>query len=108
MGEVVESIARSAHMRTLLDRERVSLAEHRDAIRGRSSFPPPKKAPRATFLHGFLLPFSLVVALLRHPTLGRSYLRLTVARALFVALFAVFAFSASDRAGMKRPPGPVV
>ena len=107
MGEAVGSVARS-QLRAFLDRERESLSEHRDAIRGQSLFPPPKRAPRPTFLHGFLLPFSLIVATLRHPTLGRAYLRLTVVRALVVALFAVFAFSASDPERTKHHDGPVV
>lgn len=106
-GEAAGSIAKS-QLRAHLARERESLSEHRDAIRGRSLFPPPKQAPRPTFFHGFLLPFSLMVATLRHPTLGRSYLRLTVVRALFVALFAVLAFSAAERGGTKHHDGPVV
>lgn len=93
--------------RSIVERERLSVSAHRDAVRG-ASFPPPKKAPPGTFLHGFLLPFSLIVATLRHRTLGASFLRLTVVRALCVALLSLVAFSGSDRAGTKHQPGPVV
>jgi hypothetical protein len=99
-------------VRLLVERERLSLSEHRAAMRGRSAFGPPKSAPRGTFLHGFLLPFSLMMALLRHPTLGRPYVRLTLVRTLVVGLFAALAFLGSDRdpsvAESKRSSGPVI
>jgi hypothetical protein len=74
-------------------------------VRG-SSFPAPREAPQGTFLHGFLLPFSLIATTLRHPTLGLTYLRVTVVRALVVGLIAAIAFSSSDIAA-KRPVGPL-
>ncbi len=78
---------------SILGSEKRSLLVHRDLTLRGSAFPHPRVKPRATFAHGFLLPFSLIVATLRHPTLGLSYLRLTVVRALFVAVFAYVAFS---------------
>ncbi|MBS2019912.1 MAG: hypothetical protein JST00_44020 [Deltaproteobacteria bacterium] len=86
---------------SILGSEKRSLLAHRDLTLRGSALPHPRVKPRATFAHGFLLPFSLIVATLRHPTLGLSYLRLTVVRALFVAVFAYVAFShAGPRRGL--------
>ena len=48
----------------ILDRERNAIAAHRAAFRG-SDLPPLSDAHRGTFLHGFFLPFSLIVATMR-------------------------------------------
>jgi hypothetical protein len=52
---------------------------------------------RGRFVHGFLLPFSLIVATLRDPTLRRTYLKVTVLRALAVVVVATLAVATSRR-----------
>jgi hypothetical protein len=94
-------------LRGLVDRERLAVSTHRDAVRV-TRFPPPKASPPATFLHGLLLPFSLILATLRHPTLRGPYLRLVLVRALFVALFASAAIRSSDGPDIERRAGPVI
>jgi len=76
----------------LVARERRSVSVHRDTLRG-TALPPPRASGAATFLHGFLLPFSLVLATLRHPTLGLPYVRITVVRVLIVGVLAAVAFT---------------
>lgn len=90
----VPSVLEPSFRESLVKEGRRSLAAHREAARG-SGFPPPK-ASRPTFFHGFLLPFSLVVATLRHPSLGRTYLKLICVRALVVGIAAAVVFHASD------------
>jgi hypothetical protein len=70
---------------SVIEREKDALAAHRAALRG-SELPAPNDAPRGTFLHGFFLPFSLIVATLRDPQLRGPYLRLTLLRGLLVVL----------------------
>jgi hypothetical protein len=82
-----------------LERERRSVSAHREVLRG-SDLPLPKEAPRGTLLHGFLLPFSLIAATLRHPTLGIAYLRITVVRTLLLGVLACVAFAAAQPLGM--------
>jgi hypothetical protein len=106
-GVVARSSGSPPLVRVLVERERVSLSAHREVARG-SGYPPPKASPRGTFFHGFLLPFSLILATLRHPALGRSYLRVLVARALAVAVLASLALQTSERAGTKHHDGPVI
>jgi hypothetical protein len=78
-----------------IERERVALATHRAAFRG-SELPPPNEAPKGTFVHGFFLPFSLIVATLRDPELRRPYLRVALLRGLFVVLVGVAAVAGGN------------
>jgi hypothetical protein len=80
-------LSRSAVVRE----ERDAWEVHRETIRG-SAFPPARSRRPPTFLHGFLLPFSLIATTLRHPGVGLSYLRVTVVRSLVVGLIAALAF----------------
>ncbi|NVL78629.1 hypothetical protein HWN78_27015, partial [Escherichia coli] len=70
--------------------EKSALAAHRAALRG-SELPPPDDAPRGTFLHGFFLPFTLIVATLRDAELRGPYLRVAFMRGLLVLLAGVIA-----------------
>ncbi len=88
------AIFERSYRESLINSGRASLETHAEAARG-SGFPP-AKASRPTFLHGFLLPFSLVFATLRHPTLGHAYLKLICVRALAVGVAAALAFHLSD------------
>lgn len=76
----------------VFERERSALAAHRKTMQG-SSLPPPKRAPKGTFLHGFFLPFSLIVATIRDPFLRGTYVRLAVMRGLLVVLVGVLAIA---------------
>jgi hypothetical protein len=82
-------------MKEILERERVSFDAHRAAIRG-SALPPPRQSPRGTFLHGFVLPFSLIAATLRDRELRRPYLRVAAVRGLIVAVIAALAIAKGD------------
>jgi hypothetical protein len=75
----------------IVDRERLSVTVHKETLRG-SDLPPPNAVRPRTFVHGFLLPFSLILATLRHPTLGIAYLRIFVVRMLIVGVLAAIAF----------------
>lgn len=68
-------------------RERGAAAAHRASL-DTPSVPPPSAAPKDTFLHGFLLPLSLVRATLRDRELRRPYLRVTALRLLVVVVLA--------------------
>jgi hypothetical protein len=78
-------------LRSLVDRERQVVAFHRETL-GSGSFPPPRAAA-TTFVHGFLLPFSLIVATLRHRTLGETYVKLAVTRACFQGVAGAVVFA---------------
>jgi hypothetical protein len=91
----------------VIARERTAIAAHRATLRG-SELPPPDGAPRGTFLHGFLLPFSLIVATLRDADLRRPYLRLAAVR-LAVAVAAALLLFSSDKAKPRRDrSGPTI
>jgi hypothetical protein len=75
--------------------EKSALAAHRAALRG-SELPPPNDAPRGTFLHGFFLPFSLIVATMRDAELRGPYLRVAFMRGLLVVLAGVIAVAGGD------------
>ena len=77
---------------SLLAREREALAAHRASLRG-SEIPPPHRAPRGTFLHGFFLPFSLIASTLRDRELRVPYLKVNALRIAVVIAIAVVAFS---------------
>ena len=63
----------------VFERERSSIDAHRKAMQG-SSLPPPGRLVAGNFLHGFFLPFSLIVATLRDAQLRAPYLRVTLVR----------------------------
>jgi hypothetical protein len=93
--------------------ERGSWDVHKEALRG-SDFPPPQVAQR-TFLHGFLLPFSIMAAMFGQPWLRNTYLRVSLVRMLVVVLVAFVAFSSDtlrekllDHDGERRPAGIVI
>lgn len=90
---------------SVIERERSALAAHRAALRG-SEIPPPHDAPKGTFLHGFLLPFSLIVATIRDGQLRGTYLRLALLRGLLVVLAGVVAIAGGNISGDKSPKPP--
>jgi len=96
---------------SIIEREKSALAAHRAALRGSSEIPPPHAAPKGTFVHGFFLPFSLIVATLRDRELRAPYLRVALLRGLLVVLASVVAIAAgkisSDR-GVKSTPSAAV
>lgn len=79
-------------LRAIVERERTSISLHRETLRG-SEFPRATGEHAPTFLHGFLLPFSLLATTLRHPVIGWTFLKVTVVRAFVIGLlgFALFA-----------------
>ena len=96
---------------SIIEREKTALAAHRAALRGSSEIPPPNAAPKGTFVHGFFLPFSLIVATLRDRELRAPYLRVAFLRGLLVVLAAVVAIAAgniSGDRGVKSTPSPSV
>lgn len=106
--------------RPRLMRERQALEAHYASLRGASTLPPAHAPVRGTFLHGFLLPFSLIAATLRDAELRRPYLRVAAARAAVVAVVTAVALAggcisakrdsgASDEASadvVRTPPLP--
>lgn len=80
---------------SVIDREKVALAAHRAALQG-LALPLPEQAPKGTFLHGFLLPFSLIAATLRDPELRAPYLRLLAVRGLIVVVVGIIAVANGD------------
>jgi hypothetical protein len=85
-----------------IERERGALVAHRAALRG-SRLPPPHEAPKGTFIHGFLLPFSLIAATLRDAHLRGPYVRVAVVRGLLVLLVGIVAVAKGDGARRDRP-----
>lgn len=76
--------------KALVERERQVLLQHREKLRG-SAFPP--VAPReSSFAHGFLLPFSLLVATMRQHVLGARLLTIVFVRAVVLAAVASVLF----------------
>jgi hypothetical protein len=75
---------------SIVARERSALAAHRASLRG-SPLPSPKDAPRGTFVHGLLLPLSLLVATLRDGTLRGPFLRVAAVRSSILVVVAVLA-----------------
>jgi hypothetical protein len=82
-----------------LDRELHAFAAHRATLRG-SHLPLPGDAPKGTFVHGFLLPFSLMLATLRDRELRGPYLQLVFVRGSVVAFFAIAVFLAGGSNGI--------
>lgn len=80
---------------SVIGREKVALAAHRAALRG-LELPPPNAAPKGTFVHGFLLPFSLIAATLRDRQLRGPYLRVVLLRGLLVVLVGVIAVAGGN------------
>jgi len=71
----------------IVARERDALAVHRASLRG-GELPSPKTAPRGTFVHGLLLPLSLLAATLRNRELRGPFLRATAVRVAILAVVA--------------------
>jgi len=88
----------------LVVREKEAFATHKASLRG-GRLPPPREAPRGTFVHGLLLPLSLLAVTLRNPDLRRPFLRLFVVRVIVVALLGVFALSCGDSDDVDPKPG---
>ena len=88
------SSARSGAV-TRVAREKLALAAHRSALRG-GELPPPNEAPKGTFLHGFLLPFSLIAATLRDRELRGPYVRVALVRGLLVAAVGIVAIAGGN------------
>ena len=88
----------------MLEGERHALVAHRAALRG-ATLPPAKDAPIGTFVHGFLLPFSLAALTLRDPELRRPYLRVALVRALVVLGVTVIALASGKITGNTRGEG---
>jgi hypothetical protein len=80
---------------SVVAREKEALAAHRATLRG-SELPPLHDAPKGTFLHGFLLPFSLIVATMRDRDLRGPYLRVALLRGLIVVAIGVIAIAKGD------------
>lgn len=89
---------------SLVEREREALAAHRASLIG-SEIPPPDRAPRGTFLHGFLLPFSLIASTLRDRELRAPYLKVTAVRIAAVVAITLIAFSGNTKDKKHRPGG---
>src|ERR1043165_6771158 len=94
----------SAKRPSLLEREREALAAHRASLRG-SEIPPPEQAPRGTFLHGFLLPFSLLASPPRDRELRGPYLKTTAIRLGVVIAITLLAFSGNTKDKKHHPGG---
>ncbi len=77
----------------LVERGKQAVEFHRASLKGTSELPGPREAPRGSFLHGFFLPFSLIVATLRDRELRAAYLRLSLLRMLVVLLAAVLLYA---------------
>jgi hypothetical protein len=89
-----------------LSRERDALLTHQQTLRG-SELPAPRRAPRGTFVHGFLLPFSLIASTLRDRELRAPYLKVVLVRALVVLVLALL-FGRSGKDPDLASPGPKV
>jgi len=90
-----------------IEREKVALAAHRAALRG-SALPPPGDAPKGMFLHGFLLPFSLIAATLRDRELRGPYVRVVLMRGALVVLVGILAITGGNvRARERKGAGEV-
>jgi hypothetical protein len=90
---------------SVIEREKNALAAHRAALRG-SEIPPPHDAPKGTFVHGFFLPFSLIVATIRDSQLRGPYLRLALLRGLLVVLAGVIAIAGGNISADKKKSNP--
>jgi hypothetical protein len=72
-------------VRTRARAELGSVAEHGRLLRGGEAFRPPKVQRSTTFMHGFLLPFTLLRRGLAEPRMRRELLRPFFVRAAIVA-----------------------
>ncbi|MDB5214583.1 MAG: uncharacterized protein JWO86_2510 [Myxococcaceae bacterium] len=90
---------------SVIEREKNALAAHRAALRG-SAIPPPHDAPKGTFVHGFFLPFSLIVATIRDGQLRGPYLRLAFLRGLLVVLAGVIAIAGGNISADRKQSPP--
>jgi hypothetical protein len=100
-------IERVSELHRFVAREKTALLDHREALRG--AMPPDSSdVVRGTFVHGFLLPFSLIVSTLRCPALRGSYLRLTALRAAVVVVIAGAALANGYEPKEKKPEARIV
>jgi hypothetical protein len=90
--------------RSVVAREKGALEEHRAALRA-SVMPARAGATRGTFVHGLVLPLTLLAATLRSPDLRRPFLRLAAVRCALLAVVAIFALRKAGAADQERPPG---
>ncbi|MDB4934852.1 MAG: uncharacterized protein JWP87_1824 [Labilithrix sp.] len=88
-----------------IEREKRAFAAHRAALGG-SALPPPHEAAKGTFVHGFMLPFSLIAATLRDRELRGPYLRLLAMRGLLVVLVGIAAVAGGNVSAREGKPGP--
>lgn len=88
----------------VVTRERLVLMAHREKLRS-SAFPHARaeESHDRTFLHGFLLPFSLLVATLRHRELGARLLWIAVVRAPVVAVVSYVVFQSVHAPDLEGP-----
>lgn len=89
-------------MKDVVARERVAVATHRSSLRGDAVMPPPSAAPKGTFAHGFLLPFTLIAATLRDGELRRPFIQTTAVRLLVIALLTALGLSTGSPKDEKR------
>jgi hypothetical protein len=85
-------------LRAVVDRERRAALLHRASLRPGGSVPPPAHEARGTFAHGFFLPFSLIVATVRDPSLRGPYVRLVLGRLAAVVVLASLAVGTGGQA----------
>ncbi len=86
-------------------REKVAVVTHRESLRS-GSFPPPSVQTKGTFLHGFLLPFSLILATLRDRELRAPYLKTSLVRVAIVAALTALVWGGPEQ--KKTHSGPTV
>ena len=91
----------------IVARERDALAIHRASLRG-GELPSPKAAPRGTFVHGLLLPVSLLAATLRSRELRGPFLRVTAVRVAILVVVAGLALRNGAFQGSERRAGITV
>lgn len=94
-------------VRDVVARERVAVAAHRTSLRS-GAMPSPGAAPKGTFAHGFLLPFSLIVATLRDPGLRGPFVRTTAVRLAVIALLTAMGIASGSPAQGKPSSGVIV
>jgi hypothetical protein len=92
----------------VMEREKTAFAAHRAALRGSQLPPvaPRNEGAKGTFVHGFMLPFSLIAATIRDPELRSPYLRLVLLRGLLVVLVGVAAIAGGNVTAREGKHGP--
>jgi hypothetical protein len=97
----------AATMKDVVAREREAVAAHRVSLRS-GAMPPPSAAPKGTFAHGFLLPFSLIAATLRDPELRRPFIKTTLVRWMVIAALTAIGLASGSPDEKHDKPGPAV